>query len=230
MPTEPTEEPPEDPPTPPSTNGENDDESTPEDPPDAEDSAGLHAQDPEEQEEQEEATEEADQQPADAPATEAEPSEVEEAEAPPKTTADDAVANVDDAASPPADAPPAVTRVTEEGADHRGVSLTEADRRLDAVYGDHPHQNDGRHLNGGVPDDPMWQNHWKRVMQLSDIGHYVLPKGKAGRWFIATLAREFAGVRQRQWNFERPMLFASVILIKTPGVRRSSDIRKRIHH
>jgi hypothetical protein len=76
----------------------------------------------------------------------------------------------------------------------------------------------------------MWQNHWKRVMQLSDIGHYVLPKGKAGRWFIATLAREFAGVRQRQWNFERPMLFASVILIKTPGVRRSSDIRKRIHH
>ena len=40
------------------------------------------------------------------------------------------------------------------------------DRRLDSVYGDHPHHNDGRHLDGGVVDDPFWQGRWKRIVQL----------------------------------------------------------------
>ena len=62
--------------------------------------------------------------------------------------------------------PTATVMVMEDGADLPEHVSTEADRRLDSVYGDHPHQNDGRHLDGGVADDPFWQGRWKRIVQL----------------------------------------------------------------
>jgi hypothetical protein len=120
-----------------------------------------------------------------------------------------------------------VETVTEEGADSPEYVATEADRRLDSVYGDHPHQNDGRHLNGGVADDPFWQARWKRVAGLPQ-SHYSVPSGRVGRRFLAMLTREFKGVRQREWNSERPLIFPMVILQKTEGTTRAQDIRKRL--
>ena len=40
--------------------------------------------------------------------------------------------------------------ITWQGADLSDYPLTEADRRLDSVYGDHCHLNDGTHLDGGI--------------------------------------------------------------------------------
>ena len=39
--------------------------------------------------------------------------------------------------------------ITEEGADLEGVVLSMADRRLIQVYGDHVHQNNSCHMDGG---------------------------------------------------------------------------------
>lgn len=117
----------------------------------------------------------------------------------------------------------------EEGADLPGYIATQADRMLDAVYGDHPHQNDGRHLHGGVASDNLWQRRWRRMADLTPT-HYAAPKGTVGRRFVATLAREFQGIISRTWNSERPLVFASVILQTTPGVKRARDIRKRLTH
>jgi hypothetical protein len=42
-----------------------------------------------------------------------------------------------------------------------GSSLSEADQKMDAVYGGHVHQNLGTHLTGGIVDDALlWQERW----------------------------------------------------------------------
>jgi hypothetical protein len=38
-----------------------------------------------------------------------------------------------------------------------GVTISEAELKLMKVYGDHIHQNDGTHLDGGMKDDDAWQ-------------------------------------------------------------------------
>ena len=44
---------------------------------------------------------------------------------------------------------------TEEGKDPQEFNPVKAHLFLREVYGDSPHNNDGTHLAGGVPDDAM---------------------------------------------------------------------------
>jgi hypothetical protein len=37
-----------------------------------------------------------------------------------------------------------------------GAVVMDADRKLFGVLGDHVHQNDGTHLDGGIADDGKW--------------------------------------------------------------------------
>ena len=117
---------------------------------------------------------------------------------------------------------------------HRGgggstgvCTISAADKRLDGVYGDHPHNNLGVHLTGGVEDDALWQRLWMRMSQQSTTT-YNVPRGRVGRRFVKTLAKEFRGVRDRKWNSERPLVYAKAILQTTPGVKRAKDIRARL--
>ena len=48
--------------------------------------------------------------------------------------------------------------VMEQQADMPDYVVTEADRRLDKVYGDHPHSNARKHLTGGLAKDKLWQD------------------------------------------------------------------------
>ena len=43
----------------------------------------------------------------------------------------------------------------EQEADLDDYVVTEADRRLDKVYGDHPHSSAGKHLSGGIERDTL---------------------------------------------------------------------------
>ena len=52
--------------------------------------------------------------------------------------------------------------------------------------------------------------------------------GKVGNRFIWMLADEWTGIRARKWNSEKPLIFAPIILRKTNGVYKASDIRKHI--
>ena len=121
-----------------------------------------------------------------------------------------------------------VPMVGEVGADLPGVEPTAADYKIGGVYGDHPHQNDGTHLDGGVADDKLWQERWKRIVQLTPT-HYIVPKGPVGRRFITTLCLEFEGMLARKHNSERPIVFVAVILQTTQSCKRARDIRKRIN-
>jgi hypothetical protein len=83
------------------------------------------------------------------------------------------------------EAPPLFV-VTDVEADLPGYQPTPADLLLDTVYGDHVHDNDGTHLNGGIANDAFWQCRWKRMAQLATT-RYQVPKGKVGRRFLTIL-------------------------------------------
>jgi hypothetical protein len=76
--------------------------------------------------------------------------------------------------------------VMEQQADLPEYVVTEADHRLDKVYGDHTHSNAGTHLAGGVDQDKLWQNRWLETMQLATTT-YTVPKGRIGRRFCKYL-------------------------------------------
>ena len=140
-----------------------------------------------------------------------------------------ATANNPADATPAADpeVPPGPEIIPDTDADLPGYLVTEADRLLDTVLGDHVHDNDGTHLRGGIANDAIWQRRWKRMAQLATT-RYQVPPGKVGRRFITVLVHEFRGVRERLWNSERPLVYVATILQTTPGVRRAKDIRSRL--
>jgi hypothetical protein len=45
-----------------------------------------------------------------------------------------------------------------------GAIITEVDRMMDKVYGNHIHQNPGTHLDGGIADDAKWQDYHRRLI------------------------------------------------------------------
>ena len=111
--------------------------------------------------------------------------------------------------------------------DLEGYVPTPADLLLKEVYGDYVHDNAGHHLDGGVSDDLLWQQRWLRMAQLS-AKTYDVPNGPVGRQFVVMLTAEMKGVRTRKWNSERPLIFPKVILVTTQGVRRATDIKRRV--
>jgi hypothetical protein len=83
------------------------------------------------------------------------------------------------------------TQVTEDG-DMPAYLLTAADAKMDEVYDDHVHMNDGTHLTGNIPDDPKWQDYWRRLVVFPET-FYNIPKGPTGKRFLGLLTKEFLG-------------------------------------
>ncbi|KAL3822014.1 hypothetical protein ACHAXA_003000 [Cyclostephanos tholiformis] len=111
-------------------------------------------------------------------------------------------------------------------ADPRLQRLTAADRRLLGVFGDTIHLNDGAHLDGGigVAEDAKWQRLYHRVASCS-LPLYDLPNGRWAHRFLTTLTDLWAGVIQRRWNSERPLVFQAVILRLVRGITRFHDVK-----
>ena len=68
----------------------------------------------------------------------------------------------------------------EDGSDLPGYVRTLADQKLDDVFGDHVHSNNGTHLSGGVKDDTLWQNFYNEILPYTAT-HYDVPKGGVGK-------------------------------------------------
>ena len=117
----------------------------------------------------------------------------------------------------------------EEGADLDGYTTTPADDLLISIYGDHAHDNNGDHLDGGigVGEDAKWIRFWRRIVQIKPIW-YKVPQGRIGKLFIRNIAAIFRGIRNREWNSERLIVYPAVILYKAAGITASKDIRAKI--
>ena len=60
------------------------------------------------------------------------------------------------------------------------------------------------------------------------LRRYDAPSGKFGRRFVGMLGAKLQGVRDRQWNSERFIVFQTVILQQARHVTTSHAIRRRI--
>ena len=114
-------------------------------------------------------------------------------------------------------------------ADANTAPIPESYRRLQTVYGGTLHDDDGTHLQGGVSSDSLWQGYHRRLVTLPPQ-LYTCPGKGAGKEFISQLCEEFAGVQERKWNSERPLVFCLAMLQKKPGVTQSSDIQRCLKH
>jgi hypothetical protein len=103
----------------------------------------------------------------------------------------------------------------------------EADRRLIDVYGDTVHQNDGRHLHGGVEGDETMQMLYDKVVSYPQP-LYSPPNGKIGQRFLRLFAKALRMVQERKSNSERALLLPCVILWKDLRVKRAQNIKSRL--
>ena len=114
-----------------------------------------------------------------------------------------------------------------KSADLPDFVFTDIDRKMDAVYGDHVHQNDGTHLNGGIADDAEWQARFNTLIVLHNQ-QYDLPRGRVGHTFIDEFSNIIEGVIDRKWNFERAMVFMMTVLQRTSSVKKAKDVKERL--
>ena len=108
-----------------------------------------------------------------------------------------------------------------------GYVPTPEDLRLWEVYGDWVHGNLGTYLDGGIPEDGLWQGWWSDLAVMPPR-RYDAPSGKVGRQYVNALALELRGIRDRRWNSERFIVFQTVTLQRARHVTASQDIRRRI--
>ena len=111
----------------------------------------------------------------------------------------------------------------EENADLNDFTPERAHLLLRGVYVDYPHNNDGSHLDRGVPDNAICHRCWRLLAAQLNIW-YATPSVALGRRFMAIMAAEWWEVLGRSWNCERPLVFAHVVPTKTLGVRRAKEI------
>jgi hypothetical protein len=100
--------------------------------------------------------------------------------------------------SPPVTSKPGQEKDTlhedQENGDIPGSSmLTDADQKMDMVYGDHAHQNPRTHLNGGVANNAPLQEHWQQLVSVPSHA-YDVPSGAIGKWFIEKVTEELKGI------------------------------------
>jgi hypothetical protein len=102
-------------------------------------------------------------------------------------------------------------------------SLSDADQKMDKVYGDHVHQNPGTHLSGGIANNAPWQERWLRLVSV--LSHaYGVPSGAVGKRFVERVVEELKGIKSRKWNSVRFLVLQFVILQRSRYVKRSRDV------
>ena len=76
--------------------------------------------------------------------------------------------------------------------------ITPADQKLIDIYGDTIHQNDGRHLDGGigVSEDRKWQRLHIRVASCT-LALYDLPNGRWATRFLDILTKLWRATHER---------------------------------
>ena len=104
----------------------------------------------------------------------------------------------------------------------------EADRRLNEVFGDTVHRNDGRHIDGGVIGDKEMCELYDQVVNYPHPMYSPPTWGPVGRRFLKLFVLEMGRVRKQETNSERAMILPVVILRKEKDVNRAQDIKRRL--
>ena len=79
--------------------------------------------------------------------------------------------------------------------------------------------NDGTHIVSTILEDREWQEHWKIIANLPNR-KYDVPKNSTGKKFVDILATEVKNVVKRKSNFEKVIVYMSVILQKSKSIKK----------
>jgi hypothetical protein len=115
--------------------------------------------------------------------------------------------------------PPSMTNAESDTGNLPDYTMSDADRKLDEVFGDHIHQNLGQHLCGGVADTLMWQNYWEHLV-VYPSKTYTIPTGAIGKQFIKELAQLLEDIIAQKCNTEKFIVYQMVILQRVSGINR----------
>ena len=120
----------------------------------------------------------------------------------------------------------------EEEEDITSFAMSRAHHMLVEVYGDHLHQNYGTHMDSVIVENDICQHNWIRMAAKSSRWYAMTP-GTARRHFTDLLEAYSQGFLDYIWNYDTPIVFTHVVLIKIMGIRSDRRIlnliRWRIH-
>jgi hypothetical protein len=113
--------------------------------------------------------------------------------------------------------PPSMTNAESNKGDLLHYTITDANSKLDEVYGNHVQQNSGKHLDGGVTNDLMWQDYGECLV-VYPSKTYTIPTGAIGKWFIKEMMQLLEDIIKQKCNSEKFIVYQIVILRWVSGV------------
>jgi hypothetical protein len=123
---------------------------------------------------------------------------------------------------------PNTTNVMSNKGNFPDYTITDADRKLDEVYGNHIYQKLGEYLDGGVANDLMWEDYWECLV-VYPSKTFTIPTGAVGRWFIKEMPQQPEDIIKQKCNSEKfIVLYQMVILQRVSGINCFSDIKRTI--
>ena len=81
----------------------------------------------------------------------------------------------------------------------RSQNRLHVDCCLIQVYKDHIRSYNGRHLDGCIANNNIWQVRWQLLVRKSG-SWYRSPKEGFGQILVKWIVKEFRGVREKPWN------------------------------
>ena len=82
-------------------------------------------------------------------------------------------------------------------------------------------------MNGGVPDDDLWQRRHHRVCSHAHR-LYNPPRGAVGKRFLTLLVKEIRMNLRRETNSERWLCLPACVLARSPGTFLAVEISRRV--
>ena len=103
------------------------------------------------------------------------------------------------------------------------------DAKLAEVFdGKNIQNNDGTHLDCEIVDDKVWQEKYSSII-IYPLSQYDIPKGPIWKSFLQLIAKEIGRVWESKWNMEKVTCFISMILQRSPDLKRwGGNIKRRI--
>ena len=108
-----------------------------------------------------------------------------------------------------------------------GNVITGEEQRIQEVYRDWMHSNDGAHTSGGIQDKKEWQTRWKPLAVMT-TRRYDAPSRRVKHRFVHALTMDLTGVLERRWNAERFIVFQTVIIQRARNNNILCKIRQQI--
>ena len=97
------------------------------------------------------------------------------------------------------------------------------DLKIHEVYREYVHQKTGTHHTGGITDDAVWKDRWRRLVNLTKL-RYDYRRGAVSKDFVTIMYFLWEGIMVDKHNTKKSMVFMKVILKNYRTVKKAKDV------